>query len=236
VNVKTALLLTALAAAAGPAAASWSECDHRASREATVPTAGARSIRILAGAGDLRIQGREGATAVAVHGKACASTEARLGAIHLIAEKRGDVVYIEAGIPEDWRGGAAALDLTIDVPSSIPLNVEDGSGSAEVRGVAALEIEDGSGDLLIEDVAGNVTVTDGSGDVTIRQAGSVLVKEDGSGDLRATGIRGDVVVRDDGSGSIDVSDVGGDFTVDADGSGGITPDGVRGQVRIPRRR
>ena len=48
--------------------------------------------------------------------------------------------------------------------------------------------------------------------------------------------KGSVVVRDDGSGSIDVSDVGGDFAVEHDGSGGITHDGVRGTVRIPRRR
>jgi hypothetical protein len=236
VKVKAALFVTVLAASSGTAAASWTECNHRAPREATVPAGGARSIRVVARAGDLRIQGREGATAVGVKGTACASTEARLQAIRLIAERRGDVVHIEVDTPEDWMSGAAGMDLTIEVPASIPLDVEDGSGSAEVRGVAALEIDDGSGDLLIENVAGAVTITDGSGDVDIRQAGSVLVKDDGSGSLHARGVRGDVIVRDDGSGSIDVSDVGGDFTVDKDGSGGIAHDGVRGQVRIPHRR
>jgi hypothetical protein len=237
VDVKGFLFVTALVCGgAGSAAASWSECDHRAPREATVATAGARRIQVVARAGDLRIQGREGATAVGVKGTACASTESRLSGIRLIAERRGDVVYVEADIPQASMGGAAGLDLSIDVPASIPLNVEDGSGSAQIRGVAALEIDDGSGELLIEDVAGEVIVSDGSGDIDIRHAGSVVVKDDGSGSVRAAGVRGDVVVRDDGSGSIDVSDVGGDFTVDKDGSGGIAHDGVRGQVRIPRKR
>ena len=234
--MKAALFVTALVAWSGTAAASWTECNHRAPREASIPAAGARSIRVVAGAGDLRIQGRQGATAVGVKGTACASTDGRLKAIRLIAERRGDVVYVEADIPQDWMSGAAGLDLAIEVPASIPLDVVDGSGSAQIRDVAALQIDDGSGDLVIENVAGAVTITDGSGDVDVRQAGSLVVEDDGSGNLRAAGVRGDVAVRDDGSGSIDVSDVGGDFSVDKDGSGGIAHDGVRGQVRIPRRR
>jgi hypothetical protein len=191
---------------------------------------------VIGRAGDLKIQGHEGTAAVTVHGTACASTEDRLASVQLIAERRGEVVYVEAAIPEEWLGGAAALDLVLDVPASIPLDVEDGSGSADIRDVAALKIVDGSGELRIENVSGAVTVNDGSGDIVIHKAGSVLIEEDGSGGVHITGVRGSVVVRDDGSGSIDVSDVGGDFSVEHDGSGGITHEGVRGQVRIPRRR
>ena len=73
-------------------------------------------------------------------------------------------------------------------------------------------------------------------DSLIARAGSVVHESDGSGSMRINGVKGRLVVRDDGSGSIDVSDVGGDFEVDNDGSGGVTHDGVRGTVRIPRRR
>ena len=234
--MKAALYVMAFLASAGTAGAGWSDCGHRAPREATVQIDGAKRIRVIARAGDLKIQGRPGASTVAVHGTACSSRESGLDEIKLIAERRGDEVYVEASMPDEWSGGARGLDLTLDVPSSLPLDVEDGSGSATIRDVAALKIDDGSGELRIENVAGAVTVSDGSGEIVIDHAGSVVIAEDGSGSVRITGVKGSVVVRDDGSGSIDVSDIGGDFAVEHDGSGGITHDGVRGAVRIPRRR
>jgi hypothetical protein len=233
--MKAALYAVALIASAGTAGAGWSECSHRSPREATVQTNGARRIRVIARAGDLKIQGRAGASSVVVHGTACSSREAGLDEIKLVAERRGDEIYVEAAMPDEWFGGARGLDLALDVPSSLPLEVEDGSGSAEIRDVAALRIEDGSGELRIANVAGAVSVTDGSGGIVIDHAGSVVIEEDGSGSVRITNVEGGVVVRDDGSGSIDVRDVGGDFSVEHDGSGGVSYDGVRGAVRIPRR-
>jgi hypothetical protein len=235
VNVRATLYAVVLLASAGTAGAGWSECSHRSPREATVQAGGARRIRVIARAGDLKIRGQAGASAVTVHGTACASRESGLDEIKLIAEQRGDEIYVEADMPDEWFGGARGLDLVLEVPSSLPLEVEDGSGSAEIRDVAALKIDDGSGNLRIVNVAGAVNVTDGSGDIEIDQAGSVGIASDGSGGMRITGVKGSVVVRDDGSGSIDVSDVGGDFEVDNDGSGGITHDGVRGTVKVPRR-
>ena len=233
--MKAALYVIAVMASAGTAGAGWSDCSHRSPREATVQTNGARRIRVIARAGDLKIHGQAGASTVAVHGTACSSREAGLDEIKLIAERRGDEIYVEASMPDEWFGGARGLDLTLDVPSSLPLDVQDGSGSAEIRDVAALKIEDGSGELRIANVAGAVIVTDGSGEIVIDHAGSVVIEEDGSGGVRITDVKGSVVVRDDGSGSIDVSEVGGDFTVEHDGSGGIAHDGVRGTVKIPRR-
>jgi hypothetical protein len=253
--VKTALavVLGSLALAA-PARAGWWEwdCGHKAPREADVSAAGARQVRVIARAGALKIHGRDGATAVAVHGTACASSEDRLAEVKLVAERRGDVVYVEAAIPEDeWFGGARALDLDIEVPASMALDVNDGSGSAEVRNVGSLKIEDGSGDLSIDGVRGAVTVDDGSGsldianvdgqvrlkdgsgEIVVHDVGSVLIDEDGSGGVRLTSVRGDATIRDDGSGSISVRDVAGDFTVDSDGSGSIDHHEVHGRVKIP---
>jgi hypothetical protein len=234
--VKAALFVMAFLASAGTAGAGWSDCSHRSPREATVKTNGARRIRVIARAGDLKIQGRAGASTVAVHGTACSSRESGLDEIKLIAERRGDEIHVEASMPDEWFGGARRLDLSLEVPSSLPLDVDDSSGSVEIRDVAALEIEDSSGELRIENVAGAVTVRDGSGEIVIDGAGSVVIADDGSGSVRISGVKGSVVVQDDGSGSIEVSDVGGDFAVEHDGSGGITHDGVRGTVRIPRRR
>jgi hypothetical protein len=253
--VKTALvvLMGTLAAAAPARAAFWDwDCSQKAPREATVDAAGARQVRVIARAGELKIHGREGAGGVAVKGTACSSSPDRLAEIKLIAERRGDTVYVEAAIPEDeWFGGARALDLDIEVPASIALDVDDGSGSAEVRGVGSLKIEDGSGELAIDGVKGSVSVVDGSGsleianvggevrvndgsgEIVVHDVGSVLIDEDGSGGIRLTGVRGNATVRDDGSGSISVRDVAGDFTVNDDGSGSIDHHDVHGRVRIP---
>ena len=246
-----ATLVAVLFVSAGTAAqADMWDCGQTAPREGSADAAGARSIRVLAKAGDLKIRGVAGASAVTVKGTACASRESGLDEIKLVVERRGDVVHVEAVTPE-WTWGSAGLDLEIDVPNSIPLDVDDGSGSAEVRDVAALRIVDGSGELTIDGVRGALTVddgsgslqisnvggeakiTDGSGEIVVRQAGSVLITEDGSGSIQVSDVRGNVVVRNDGSGSIDVREVAGDFTVDDDGSGGIEHHGVRGHVKVP---
>lgn len=250
--MKTALTVVGLLAVSGSARAGLWDCDQRAPREATVDAGGARQVRVIARAGVLKIHGRDGASAVVVRGTACASSESRLADVRLVAERRGDVVYVEADIPEDgWLGGQGALDLEIEVPASIALDVDDGSGAAEIRNVASLTIEDGSGDLIVDTVQGGVTVDDGSGsldiskvggevrlkdgsgEIVVREAGSVRIDEDGSGSVQLTSVRGNVTIRDDGSGSISVRDVGGDFTVEDDGSGGIEHHDVRGRVRIP---
>lgn len=245
-----ATFVAVLLVSAGTARAGAWDCGQTAPREGSADAAGARSIRVLAKAGELKIRGVAGASTVAVKGTACASRASGLDEIKLVVERRGDVVHVEAITP-DWNWGSAGLDMEIDLPNSIPLDVDDGSGSAEVRDVAALRITDGSGELTIEgvggaltvddgsgslqisNVAGAVTLTDGSGEIVVRQAGSVLVKEDGSGSIQISDVRGNVVVRNDGSGSIDVREVAGDFTVDDDGSGGIEHQGVHGRVKIP---
>jgi hypothetical protein len=245
-----ATLVAVLFVSAGTAQAGMWDCGQTALREGSADAGGARSIRVIARAGELKIRGVAGASAVTVKGTACASRASGLDEVKLVVERRGDVVHVEAVTPE-WTWGSAGLDMEIDLPNSIPLDVEDGSGSAEVRDVAALRIvdgsgelsivgvggaltvDDGSGSLHIANVAGAVTLTDGSGEIVVRQAGSVLVKEDGSGSIQISDVRGNVAVRNDGSGSIDVREVAGDFTVDDDGSGGIDHHGVRGRVKVP---
>ena len=248
-------LLAAAAAGCLAAAPLAAQGGHSAPRNATVDAAGARELRIHARAGILRVVGVEGRTDVRVRGTARARRESHLDDIELRAEREGDRVVIEALIPErqtSWND-EMALDLVIEVPRALPLDVEDGSGAVEMRNVGALRlhdgsgevevlgaggdvtIEDGSGGLEVRDVRGSVTITDGSGEIDVeRVAGALTIDEDGSGGISARDVGGAVRVRRDGSGSIRVAEVGGDFVVDRDGSGGISSRGVKGQVRIPR--
>lgn len=228
--------------------------DDTATRNATVNAAGARRIDVEAQAGSLRIEGRSGITEVRVRGVARASDAGDLDDIKLIADRNGDVVRIRADIPDNsWGNRYRALDLVIEVPDNIPLDVEDGSGDAEFVAVGALDLNDGSGEITIRDakgmvrvedgsggveiekVTGDVEIDDGSGEIRIRDVqGSVLIDEDGSGSIDARGVTGAFRVRDDGSGSINAEDVGGDLVVESDGSGGVRYRNVKGSIRVPK--
>lgn len=199
--------------------------DYTAPRNAVVDAAGARTVEVEAAAGTLRVEGKAGLRQVQVTGTARASSQQFLNQIKLIAERRGDVVFIKADIPDrDWNSAfhdnySAALDLVIQVPQGINADVSDGSGN-----------------LTIENVGGDVKVSDGSGDIEVRNvAGSFTVETDGSGGIYATDVRGSVVVENDGSGEIEVNKVGRDFRVESKGSGSIDYSAVSGQVDVPDR-
>lgn len=236
--------------------------DYSDPRNAEVNAAGAKSIRIEAAAGILKVEGRSGITQVRIRGTARSNRRSLLDDIKLIAERRGDEVFIKADMPENrgvWDRGRdddqMQLDLVIEVPNSIALDVADGSGESEFLSTGALELHDGSGEIHIRDARGNVRVHDGSGNITIEGVQGTVRVHDGSGNIRAGNVTGNFIVGEDGSGDIDVSSVGGmmrvendgsgnidvdrvagDFVVDHDGSGSIRYDTVKGSVRIPDRK
>jgi hypothetical protein len=238
--------------------AQWSS-PYSAPRNAVVDAAGAKKLEVEAAAGSLRVEGRPGLRQVQVNGTARSSSQQILNQIKLIAERRGDVVFIKADIPDqDWRSSgdnySAALDLIIEVPQGIDANIADGSGEAKIMNVGSLEmtdgsgsldvigatgsvrITDGSGELTIENVGGDVRVEDGSGEINVRNVtGSFTVESDGSGSIYATDVRGSVVVQNDGSGSIEVNKVGKEFRVESKGSGSIDYADVSGRIDIPDR-
>ena len=232
--------------------------NYSAPRNAVVDAAGARTVEVEAAAGSLRVEGKPGLRQVQVTGTARASSQQFLTQIRLIAERRGDVVFIKADIPDQWRdnwnNNSASLDLVIEVPQGINADVSDGSGDAKVFNVGSLDAKDGSGDfsvdgaagavrivdgsgqLTIENVGGDINVSDGSGEIEVRNVmGSFTVESDGSGSIYATDVRGSVIVESDGSGNIEVNKVGRDFKVDSKGSGSIDYASVTGQVDIPER-
>ena len=243
----------------GSTAYAQSYGDYTAPRNAVIDAAGARSVEVEAAAGSLRIEGKAGLRQVQVTGTARSSSQRFLSEIRLIAERRGDVVFIKADIPDgEWSRNrdnySGALDLVIQVPQGINAEVSDGSGDAKVFNVGALEASDGSGDfsvdgagsvritdgsgnLRIENVGGDVRVSDGSGEIDVRNVtGSFTVETDGSGSIVATDVRGSVIVENDGSGEIEVNKIGRDFRVENKGSGSIDYSSVTGQVNIPDNR
>ncbi|MHB0969663.1 MAG: DUF4097 family beta strand repeat-containing protein [Thermoanaerobaculia bacterium] len=232
------------------------DCAHSGIRDVSMSARGVRKVHVVGSAGTLRVAGRHGATEVRARGKACAPSTRILGKVQLIARRVGDEILIQAKLPSTgmhfsfWT--SPSLDFVVDLPATIPVEIEDGSGDMQVIRVASVDVEDGSGeidiyevggdvqlldgsgDVTIRDVRGNVTFSDGSGDVIVRRTtGDVDVECDGSGDLEFVNIGGSVEIESDGSGSIEADGVGGAFTVSNDGSGGIHFARVRGRVRIP---
>lgn len=235
--------------------------DYKEERNATVDAKGATAVEIVGRAGWLRVRGVAGLTEVRVRGTARTSEEDWLDEIKLVAERRGNVVVVEARMPNRHCTGLCignwhqSLDLEIEVPKGIAARVEDSSGEVEIFDVGELDLDDSSGDIELENIGGRVRVHDSSGEIRMRHitgdieiednsgdivvrdvTGSVLVDDDSSGEIDITRVSGTVHVRDDGSGSIDVRDIGGDFIVDHDGSGDISHSGVKGKVDVPQRK
>jgi DUF4097 and DUF4098 domain-containing protein YvlB len=227
-------LMLAAGLAASPVLAD--DCAYKADREAILDAGGARSVRIEAAGGHLKVEGRTGQTRVEARGTACASSQEVLGRILLRATRVGDTIVVKVDIPDGSLWGwnhQATLDLTVTVPRIMPLQVDDGSGSTEIAHVGDLKVQDGSGELLVSDVTGNLEIEDGSGSIEVAGVSGSVRLSDGSGGITVKDVGGSVTVDEDGSGSIDVTGVKGDFTVTSDGSGGIEHRSVSGQVRIP---
>jgi DUF4097 and DUF4098 domain-containing protein YvlB len=226
-------------------------------RSARVDARGASRIIIVGRAGWLRVEGKSGTTEVIAEGTAKAPTKELMDGIKLNGTREGDIVRVVVEMPEmrhgDWDrhwNEGPSLDLTVTVPATIPVEIEDTSGDLRVRGTAALEIDDnsggvevqdvggalrvrdGSGELEIQNVRGDVTIEDGSGEIDVRDVTGSVTLRDGSGSITAHGIGGSVEVLRDGSGSIRVVDVGGDLIVERARKKGVSYSGVKGKVRV----
>ena len=255
----TSLLLVAIATPA--IAQDYDECRHEAQRSATLDVGSARRLLVEAGSGSLKIVGKPGVSNITVRGRACASSAQRLERITLRTRRSGADAIVEANIDRNnerndrWNSddGYGRLDVEMEVPASMALEIHDGSGSMDVSNVGAIVIEDGSGDIVADnlngdvdiedgsgsirlvDVAGRVDINDGSGTISLRNIGGLIDIDDSSGEINIRSARNSVRISDS-SGGIDVVDVDGDFVVSDDSSGGIDYDNVKGRVDIPRRR
>ena len=242
------LALAVIAAGCGSVSVDFDSCDPTAAREATIAVGDASSVRVIARAGSLRIDGSPGLSDIKAKGTACASSQDRLDEVELIAQRSDSEILIEAQIPENQ----ASMDIVIEMPDSLSINLNDTSGDLEVRNVRSLELEDGSGDIIVDTITGDLTIKDGSGGIQVSKVGGnvrvedgsndilvsdvfgdVIIQEDGSGNIFVFDVQGSFIVREDGSGDIEASDIFGDFTVERDGSGDIEHENIGGRVSLP---
>jgi hypothetical protein len=212
-------------------------CKFTAQRTANVASDGVKKVVVTARAGDLVVRGDQGRNTIQAGGRACASSQELLAGIRIESRRDGDTVHVEAIMPEqpDIAIGfvrQAYLDLTVLVPRSVTLVVEDSSGDLRVSDVQGATVKDSSGDQDLRDIAGAVEVADSSGDVNVSDVGGTLRVKDSSGDVDVRNVTGDVVVTADSSGDLDIRSVAGSVHVIEDDSGDIEVAEVQRDVTI----
>jgi putative adhesin len=227
----SALLACALAI---PAHAN--DCDHTTHRTANSAGPDIKRVVVEAGAGDLVVRGGESRD-VKVDGRACASTAELLEQIKLEIRRDGDTVYLRTVLPDISDGlfgfsRYAYIDVTVDVPKTATLKVDDSSGDMRVSDVQGATVSDSSGDQTLEHIAGDLDVSDSSGEINITDVSGGLRLRDSSGDVDVNGVQGDVLVTVDTSGDLDISHVTGGVHVMTDSSGDIEIQDVKRDVAI----
>ena len=251
----TGLLIYQFSTEAG---ADW--CKYEKDIDLTLDLSASDVLAISAAAGDLEVIGVSGSSQAVIHARVCTSKEAWLEESGINTEQgRNAQIQVELpGTDGDWSlfgNNYAWMDLKIEVPQELELEIRDSSGDVFLKNIAAVNVQDSSGDIEIEKARSSVSIRDSSGDIDIDETegdltieadssgdiyardinGSVLIKQDSSGDIQVSHVSDDVVVERDSSGDIDASDVGGDFRVLKDGSGSISSNDVAGEVDIPEK-
>ncbi|MCB1583665.1 MAG: hypothetical protein KDI92_11415 [Xanthomonadales bacterium] len=124
-----------------------------------------------------------------------------------------------------------AINLQIEVPKSMNLVIDDGSGPMTIENIdGSVKIDDGSGPITLRMIGDDVHIDDGSGSIHVAQINGNLDIDDGSGEVVLKKINGSVDIKD-GSGEINAKEIAGDFKVD-DGSGSIIVKDLEGDFKL----
>ena len=223
-------LIMMIVFAANLVQAAWK--DYEETRDLSLDAEGVEALQIEAGAGSLDVTGVAGIgkieVAALIRVPEADADEARkiIGdSLILRLDRDGGRAELK-GYFEDaggFFGESPTVNLEVRLPEGLSLDMQDSSGSIELRNVKGdIELDDGSGSIRLTDVGGNLVVQDDSGSIVINGAGGEVSVVDGSGSVS--------VVRVDGSGSIDVSEVAGDLSIPEAGSGSVDYSSIAGRV------
>lgn len=202
------------------------------------------------GAGALAIQGIKGLTEIQVEADIYGYDGVEP---ELSLSREGTHAKLVANFDSNNRvspfgGHSPYIDLVVKVPAQMTMDIDDGSGNIDIRGVQAdmnitdgsgsitvkggksLSINDGSGAVILTHIDGNISLEDGSGSIEIKQVNGDVSVKDGSGSMLIENIIGKVTIYD-GSGNIRVENSKGLHIVEA-GSGDLSFDDIDGPVSI----
>ena len=129
----------------------------------------------------------------------------------LVADQTASALILRMQFPTPGRQRAT---LKLKVPTRLQIRVEPGSGTLEVKNVAAVEIAGTRGEVKLTRIAGRIQVSHRGGEVTIEDAGS-LDFNGRAGSLKLTGVRGDTAIKMDGGGEINVARFAGSLDLES---------------------
>ncbi|MGG3885670.1 DUF4097 family beta strand repeat-containing protein [Brevibacillus panacihumi] len=200
-------------------------------RELELPVSGIEQMEVESGFGDLEIVGDKNASSIIAKASIKRSGNMSEEDIIFTLQQEGNTAKL---ILDESKGlGYRDLDvaLTVTVPASLSLLVNDGSGDIQIKDLEGpLTVHDDSGDIEITDVAGELEVYDQSGDMRVTNASNIKLIEDESGDIWLKNTAGNIEIHDQ-SGNLQIRNHAGDISI-WDESGDLSIDGVDGDVTI----
>jgi len=216
------------------------DCKYSKAIDQSLDLQNSAELAVNAAAGDLRVRGMGNSSTAGIKGKVCSSKEEWLE-LSSVETSGGERAVISVVLPDRDDGWSLIgreylyLDLELEVPDHITLDVKDSSGDIDIAGVGELSVKDSSGDITVRDSAGPVSVEDSSGDIELHDIrNQVTIESDSSGDIRGSDIQGTVLVISDSSGDISFRDLAENFIVERDSSGDISANRVGGDFRVDR--
>jgi hypothetical protein len=206
-------------------------------KDLSLDAEGITRFEIDSGSGFLKVTGNSSSTDIEVRAEIIVKDKNDKDAdeyisknVILTLERKGDKAILVSKFKNKLFSGSRVINLTVNIPRNIHLDVDDGSGVISIQNIAGdIDVDDGSGEIKIENIEGNVKIDDGSGTVSVTDVEGDVSIDDGSGTIDVRGVSGSVVV-DDGSGAINIEGVGGDVHIKDDGSGSLRIRDVKGKV------
>ena len=229
-------------------------------RDFAMPAEGIDTLVINGGAGSLSLRGVSTGTTIRIAARIEGDNlnddefkELIRNGVQLSLHKSAKRAILQSDLkPPAGPDQDARINLKIEIPETVNVNIIDGSGSISVSALKAnlridddtgsikiktifgeVRIGDSSGSIAIEDIIGNVFVTDGSGSIAINEVKGDLNVKDGSGKIKIVDIEGNVTVSD-GSGTIEIQDIEKNvlIIIRDEGSGLVEVEGVKGRLTI----
>ena len=218
--------------------------DYYETKELNLSGSGIDLLEIECGAGFLKITGIDGKNSIDVIAEieienASDEDAKRIIERHmeLSLKKRGGAAVLTSRFESGrsffsmFRNLNVRVNLTIEIPKKIELNINDGSGWIKINSVEGdVFVDDGSGEIEISDIIGNVEIEDGSGAIDLSDISGRIILDDGSGNMDIVNSKGNIKIVD-GSGSIRIEEIEGDVNI-KDGSGSMTVYAINGSIKI----
>jgi hypothetical protein len=194
---------------------------NRAMAELTTTTTHALTseiteLRITGSISEVEVQGEDRSdieSTLFVNSRAYNDAEAKqyAGESKLVADQTASALILRMQFPTPGRQRST---VKLKVPARLRIRVEPGSGTLDVKNVAAVEIAGTRGEVTLSQIAGRVEVSHRGGEVTIQDAGS-LDFNGRAGSLKLTGVRGDTSIKMDGGGEITVANLAGSLNLES---------------------